>query len=230
MPTTETERHRPHHRRIDRHRRDLRRPSGEARPRPHSGRPQQAAARERWHAGSPTTPAGRSRRSKPISPPRRTCKRVEDILRTNAGISMLVNNAGVGATVPLLASDVDKMERHDRPERHGADPPDLCGGAGIRRPRQRHDHQHCIDRRDRAGDAERRLWRHQSLRARVHAIARSRARRQGRPRAGGAAGRNGHRVLGRRRQAGSPASGADRDVGRRPGRRRSGRVSTSARP
>ena len=37
-------------------------------------------------------------------------KRVEDILRTNAGISVLVNNAGVGATAPLLASDVDKME------------------------------------------------------------------------------------------------------------------------
>jgi short-subunit dehydrogenase len=37
-------------------------------------------------------------------------KRVEDILRTNAGISMLVNNAGVGATAPLVASDVDKME------------------------------------------------------------------------------------------------------------------------
>jgi short-subunit dehydrogenase len=37
-------------------------------------------------------------------------KRVEDILRTNSGISMLVNNAGVGATTPLLASDVDEME------------------------------------------------------------------------------------------------------------------------
>jgi len=36
--------------------------------------------------------------------------RVEDILRTNAGISMLVNNAGVGATGPLVSSDVDKMD------------------------------------------------------------------------------------------------------------------------
>ena len=35
---------------------------------------------------------------------------VEDILQTNAKISLLVNNAGVGATAPLLASDVDKME------------------------------------------------------------------------------------------------------------------------
>ena len=36
--------------------------------------------------------------------------RIEDILRTNAGISMLVNNAGVGATGPLVSSDVDKMD------------------------------------------------------------------------------------------------------------------------
>ena len=36
--------------------------------------------------------------------------RVEHILRTNAGISLLVNNAGVGATDPLIASDVDKMD------------------------------------------------------------------------------------------------------------------------
>ena len=37
-------------------------------------------------------------------------QRVEDIRRTNAGISLLVNNAGVGATGPLVASDVDKMD------------------------------------------------------------------------------------------------------------------------
>ena len=37
-------------------------------------------------------------------------RRVEDILRTNSSISVLVNNAGVGAADPLVASDVDKME------------------------------------------------------------------------------------------------------------------------
>jgi short-subunit dehydrogenase len=37
-------------------------------------------------------------------------RRVEDILRTNGTISVLVNNAGVGATDPLISSDVDKME------------------------------------------------------------------------------------------------------------------------
>jgi uncharacterized protein len=37
-------------------------------------------------------------------------RRVEEILRTNASISVLVNNAGVGAANPLVASDVDKMD------------------------------------------------------------------------------------------------------------------------
>ncbi|CCF00402.1 Putative short-chain dehydrogenase/reductase SDR (plasmid) [Sinorhizobium fredii HH103] len=36
--------------------------------------------------------------------------RVEQILQADASITLLVNNAGVGATAPLLASDVDKME------------------------------------------------------------------------------------------------------------------------
>lgn len=37
-------------------------------------------------------------------------RRVEDILKTNADISLLVNNAGVGGTAPLVDSDVNKME------------------------------------------------------------------------------------------------------------------------
>lgn len=37
-------------------------------------------------------------------------KRVETLLREDASITVLVNNAGVGATAPLLSSDVDKME------------------------------------------------------------------------------------------------------------------------
>jgi hypothetical protein len=37
--------------------------------------------------------------------------RLEANLRADAGITMLVNNAGVGATAPLLSSDVDKMEQ-----------------------------------------------------------------------------------------------------------------------
>lgn len=37
-------------------------------------------------------------------------KRVETLLRTETGITMLVNNAGVGALVSLLESNVDDME------------------------------------------------------------------------------------------------------------------------
>lgn len=36
--------------------------------------------------------------------------RVEDVLRSDASISLLVNNAGVGATRPLLESNVDALE------------------------------------------------------------------------------------------------------------------------
>jgi hypothetical protein len=36
--------------------------------------------------------------------------RVEEVLRTDGSITMLINNAGVGATAPLLGSDVDAMQ------------------------------------------------------------------------------------------------------------------------
>ena len=36
--------------------------------------------------------------------------RIETTLRTDANITLLVNNAGVGAAAPLLGSDVEKME------------------------------------------------------------------------------------------------------------------------
>lgn len=34
---------------------------------------------------------------------------VEDVLRSDASITLLVNNAGLGATAPLLTSDIEKM-------------------------------------------------------------------------------------------------------------------------
>jgi uncharacterized protein len=37
--------------------------------------------------------------------------RIEATLRTNPSITLLVNNAGVGATAPLLDSDVEKMDQ-----------------------------------------------------------------------------------------------------------------------
>jgi uncharacterized protein len=36
--------------------------------------------------------------------------RIENTLRTNANITLLVNNAGVGAAAPLLGSDIEKMD------------------------------------------------------------------------------------------------------------------------
>ncbi|MGY4625321.1 SDR family NAD(P)-dependent oxidoreductase [Bradyrhizobium sp. USDA 4486] len=35
---------------------------------------------------------------------------IEDILRSDSSVTMLVNNASVGATAPLLASDIEKMD------------------------------------------------------------------------------------------------------------------------
>ena len=100
-------------------------------------------------------------------------KRVEDILRTNAGISMLVNNAGVGATAPLLASDVDKMEDMIRLNvtaltrlTYAAAPAFVARGNGT-----------IINISSVVAiapeRAERCLWRHQSLRARADAVSRS---------------------------------------------------------
>ncbi|MHA6686829.1 SDR family NAD(P)-dependent oxidoreductase [Mesorhizobium sp. A556] len=37
-------------------------------------------------------------------------ERVEEALRRDHSVTMLVNNAGIGATAPLLGSDVDKMQ------------------------------------------------------------------------------------------------------------------------
>ena len=41
---------------------------------------------------------------------REDVSRIEDLLRSNAGITALVNNAGVGAATPLLQSDIGKMD------------------------------------------------------------------------------------------------------------------------
>lgn len=38
-------------------------------------------------------------------------RRIEGVLRSETGITMLVNNAGLGAVAPLLQADVDAMER-----------------------------------------------------------------------------------------------------------------------
>jgi uncharacterized protein len=58
-------------------------------------------------AGSPTRhqrPRNVDLAQKPLPPSQMY------ILKTNTNITMLVNNAGFGATAPLLQSDIDRME------------------------------------------------------------------------------------------------------------------------
>jgi short-subunit dehydrogenase len=64
--------------------------------------------------------------------------RVEAAIRANRELTMLVNNAGVGATAPLLASDIEKMEdmiaiNVNAPTRltHAAAPGFVARGAGT---------------------------------------------------------------------------------------------------
>ena len=97
--------------------------------------------------------------------------RIETTLRTNASVTLLVNNAGVGATAPLLDSDVEKMDEMIRLNVGRAHPADLRCGSRLRRARRRHYHQHRFDRGDLAGNAKRGLWRQQSVRAGLQPVA-----------------------------------------------------------
>src|SRR5258706_13584939 len=63
--------------------------------------------------------------------------RVEAVLKQNASINLFVNNAGIGAAGPLLASDVDQMgeliainRRAPLRPAHAAPPPLLGRGGG----------------------------------------------------------------------------------------------------
>ncbi len=69
-----------------------------------------ASGSTRWRGGSPTRPAARSRPSAPTSSEAADLARVETTLRTDASITVLVNNAGFGATAPLLGSDIARMD------------------------------------------------------------------------------------------------------------------------
>jgi uncharacterized protein len=69
--------------------------------------------------------------------------RVEQVLRTDASITLLVNNAGTAATTPLLDSDVDKMDDMIALNNRAH----LRGGPWLRRARRRRNHQHCLRRR-----------------------------------------------------------------------------------
>ena len=102
--------------------------------------------------GSRTRPAARSRSIAADLSDKADLARVEArAARPTRSITLLVNNAGVGATAPLLAVRRRQDGRDDRAQRDGADAADLCRGARLRRARRRHDHQYLLDRRDRAG-------------------------------------------------------------------------------
>jgi uncharacterized protein len=131
-------------------------------------------------------------------------QRVEHVLRTNMDISLLVNNAGVGATEPLLASDVNKMEEMIRlnvtalmrltyatvpgfVERGTGTIINISSGVAI------------------APETLNGVYGGTKAFVLAHALSGSRTHRQGRPSAGGAARRNSHRILGHGGHAGSPA-------------------------
>ncbi len=103
------ERHCPHHRRIIRHRRHLCRPLAKR------GYDLILVARDKSRL------AGLAQRLKSATGrsvetlaadlnDKADLADVEAILRTNADITLLVNNAGVGATAPLLNADIEKMD------------------------------------------------------------------------------------------------------------------------
>jgi hypothetical protein len=92
---------------------------------------------------------------------------------------------------------------HDCPRNHGADPPHLCGRAGVRVPRQGRDHQHRLCGRHRGRSPERRLQRLEVLCSQLRPLAAEGSGRQGRAHPDRAAWRDGNRVLGCRRLPGA---------------------------
>ncbi len=118
-------RHGPHHRRIDRHRRHLCRSPRQARLRPHSCRAQPTAPRI---AGAPARQRDRTPSVETVEADLTSTadlQRVEQILKDNAGISMLVNNAGVGSAAPARRLRRREDVGHDPPQRRRVDAADL---------------------------------------------------------------------------------------------------------
>jgi len=144
---------------------------------------------------------------------------IEQLLRDDANITLLVNNAGVGAAAPLLDSDVDKMDDMITLNVRAltrltyawfpASSPAAAAPSSYR-----------FNRRRCTGNAQRRLWRDQSLRTGLQPVASQGACGQERAHPGGSARRNRHRFLGNGRIAGRASARRDRDAGGRNGRRR----------
>jgi hypothetical protein len=87
----------------------------------------------------------------------RSLARIEASLHTDASITLLVNNADVGAAAPLHDSDIDKMD--------DMIPLDVTALTRLTRvprfvaPEGRHNHQHHVHRWCRAGNPELRCGR-----------------------------------------------------------------------
>jgi short-subunit dehydrogenase len=104
--------------------------------------------------------------------------KVEATLRDDPSITMLVNKAGTASVAPLLDADIEKMGGMIRPQHHRFHALDLCRRSGFRRARRRHDHQHRLGGGHFARDAQRCVWRDQSLRPCAQPFAAARACRQ----------------------------------------------------
>ena len=143
---------------------------------------------------------------------------VEQVLRTNSRITMLVNNAGIGATAPLLGSEVDKMSQMIALNvgaltrlTYAAAPAFVARGVGtiINVASFVAVHPEILN------------GVYAGTKAFVLAFSRSLnhgAVRQGRPRPGGASRRHRHRFLGYRRHAGRAPSRRVGHAGWRDGR------------
>jgi short-subunit dehydrogenase len=83
--------------------------------------------------------------------------RVEDVLRSNTAITMLVNNAGFGSAIPLLEADISKMGEMIGLNVTALTRLTYAAVPGFCRARWRNDHQHRIDRRRCTGVSQWRL-------------------------------------------------------------------------
>ena len=125
--------------------------------------------------------------------------KVETRLRDDRRIAMLVNNAGAASDRAAAECRRRQDGGHDRAQCRRGDAARLRSRPGLRRARRRRDHQHRVDRRHCAREAQRGVRRQQSLRPRVQPFAATRAGRQGPPHPGGAARRDRDCSLGGRR-------------------------------
>jgi NAD(P)-dependent dehydrogenase (short-subunit alcohol dehydrogenase family) len=150
--------------------------------------------------------------------------KVETTLRSDQAITMLVNNAGIGAITPLLNSEIEKMEEMVTLNitaltrlTYAAAPAFVARGAGT-----------IINIASIVGispeTAQWGLRREQGVCHCAQPFPATRARGQRYSNPGGAAGCYRNRILGDRWQPLAEAAAVDRDAGGRDGRRRAGRA------